>query len=106
MQFRVATIIALAASVMAAPYEERAAHSPITSDVTIEQATNQCGNGQQLQCCNKNLGSAGSGNGGLVGGILNGLTVVDECSSLSVSARKLLLGRRIPHPASAMNLKC
>ncbi|CAI4212795.1 unnamed protein product [Parascedosporium putredinis] len=62
MQFRVVTIIALAAS----------------------EATNQCGNGQELKCCNKNLGAAGSGNGGLVSA-LNGLTLVDECSSLSVT---------------------
>ncbi len=53
-----------------------------TSGMTVEEASNQCGNGQVISCCNTSTSSGD--NGGILGGSLNGL-LGGSCSPIPVN---------------------
>jgi hypothetical protein len=95
------TIIAvLAASVVARPEKTRMESGStsmmiprqVLSEMTVEDASNSCGDNQQISCCNEvKQGDTISESSGVLSGLLNnaladGLTLADQCSVISVTA--------------------
>lgn len=87
----ITAVIALAATAAAAPEVKR---WPPMDQISVSEANDACGNNLELNCCNKETDQAAghgdvSKNPGVVGGVLDGLSLFDQCSQLSVAARKL-----------------
>jgi hypothetical protein len=83
----IAFIIAFTAVATAAPEVRR---YPPVADITISEADDACGNNLELSCCNKETDQAADHgnvreNPGVVGGVLDGLSLFDQCSQLSVA---------------------
>ncbi|OAP55835.1 hypothetical protein AYL99_09987 [Fonsecaea erecta] len=70
----------------AAPIKARDAGS---SGLTVEQAGNQCGNGQVISCCNTSTDT--SGDGGILSGSLNDI-LGGSCSPIPVN----VIGVQVP----------
>ena len=66
------------------------------SQMTIQEANNACGSNQQVSCCNKseqgdNINQFDGVLSGPLGGVLaDGLTLADQCSAISITARMFL----------------
>lgn len=84
---------------VAAARPEKIRHEPsivpreILARMTVEEASSSCGDNQQISCCNKTeQGDDVSKADGVLSGLLNGalgdLSLADQCSAISVSARK------------------
>ncbi|UNI21312.1 hypothetical protein JDV02_007313 [Purpureocillium takamizusanense] len=87
----IAAVLALAAVASAAPKVKK--HGGL-DHISVEEANDACGNDLELHCCNKEHDQAAghgdvSKNPGVIGGILDGASIFDECSQLSVA---LLIG--------------
>ena len=63
------------------------------SQMTIQEVNNACGSNQQVSCCNKseqgdNTNEFSGVLSGVLGGVLaDGLTLADQCSAISITAR-------------------
>ncbi|GJN67793.1 fungal hydrophobin domain-containing protein [Purpureocillium lavendulum] len=84
----ITAVIALAATAAAAPEVKR---WPPMDQISVSEANDACGNNLELNCCNKETDQAAghgdvSKNPGVVGGVLDGLSLFDQCSQLSVAA--------------------
>ncbi|KAF4452182.1 hypothetical protein F53441_4921 [Fusarium austroafricanum] len=86
------TIVAfLAATVAAAPPSIRNAPSSI-DQVTVAQAQNACGNNMSVTCCNKVTNKPAGNSVGDGAGILNNLSLFDQCSKLDVNVLAIANG--------------
>ncbi|UNI21279.1 hypothetical protein JDV02_007281 [Purpureocillium takamizusanense] len=84
----ITAVIALAAAAAAAPEVKK---FPPMHEISVSEANDACGNNMELNCCNKESDQAAghgdvSKNPGVVGGVLDGLSLFDQCSQLSVAA--------------------
>ncbi|KAI1814926.1 hypothetical protein GGS20DRAFT_545854 [Poronia punctata] len=92
MRFAVATVLAFAFGVMAAPSPQGIPSVP--GDVTVGQAGDTCGRDFELSCCNKvkQTGDTNISPSGLLAGLLAGtladgdLDLFGGCSKLDVAA--------------------
>ncbi len=85
----ITAILALAATAAAAPEIKRWSS---LDQISVQEANDACGNNLELHCCNKEIDQAAghgdvSKNPGVLGGLLDGASVFDECSQLSVALR-------------------
>ena len=79
------TIIAfLAATVAAAPPSHNVRNNPSIEQITVAQANNACGNNMSVTCCNKVTNTPAGNAVGNGAGLLNGLSLFDQCSKLQV----------------------
>ncbi|RGP63519.1 hypothetical protein FSPOR_8572 [Fusarium sporotrichioides] len=87
------TIVAfLAATVAAAPPSHNVRNNPSIEQITVAQANNACGNNMSVTCCNK-VTNAPAGNAvGNGAGILNNLSLFDQCSKLDVNVLAIANG--------------
>ncbi|KAF5967189.1 fungal hydrophobin domain-containing protein [Fusarium coicis] len=77
------TIVAFLAATVAAGPQIRA--YPSIDQITVAQANNACGNNMQVTCCNKVTNTPAGNAVGNGAGILNNLSLFDQCSKLDVN---------------------
>lgn len=77
----------MATSAFAAP--QAGTPSADGNDLTVGDASQQCGNNQALSCCNTNSGDSAD-QGGLVGSLLNGI-LGGSCTQVPVAGNTLAL---------------
>ncbi|KAH0844974.1 Hydrophobin-like protein MPG1 [Fonsecaea pedrosoi] len=82
-------LVTLAATGVFAGVPMKARGMDSGSELTVDQASNQCGNGQVISCCNTSTSSGDVG--GLLSGSLNGL-LGGSCSPIPVN----VLGVQVP----------